>query len=209
MAPGHAPAAVAAPQSLWALLDEHQRLYDHWQTTKTEPDRVAMQATWHIWITSPGSRFGERDTDQQPWPTCTPTVLSRDSGDPDDHLEYRGACLGCGWVSDRTHRLRHGGENAAVEDAHDHTHPGWREIPVVQAPPTPDSPSAYDRGLARWRERWGFLFPDGWLDRGGPIRTKRSPGATRHVPGRAPGGGYDLAAPADATEEPGGQLGLF
>jgi hypothetical protein len=210
MAPGHASPAVAASEGLWALLREHRRLHDLWRTTKSEQDRVVMQASWHIWITSPGSRDDDRDTDEQSWPTCTPTVLSRDTGEPGDHLEYRGACLGCGWVSDRAHRLSRGGENAAVEDAHDHTHPGWREIPVVEAPPTPDSPRAYARGLARWRDRWGSLFPDGWLDHGGPIRTKRSPGGTRHVPGRAPGGGYDLAADADTMpEEPGGQLGLF
>jgi hypothetical protein len=114
---------------------------------------------------------------------------------PDAHLEYRGACLGCGWVSPNTHLIGHGGENAAVEDAHDHTHPGWRELPIVAAVPKLDSPSQYVRQIPRWREQWEPLLPAGWLDAGGPIRTPRRRGESRHIPCRAPGGGYDLAAP--------------
>jgi hypothetical protein len=47
--------------------------------------------------------------------------------------------------------------------------------------------------------------------RAGPIRTNRGKHATRHVPGGAPGGGYDLSAasPTAAPEASGGQLGLF
>jgi len=203
----HAPIAT---ETLWRLLEEHDHLYANWQTTRQEQDRLAMVRTFSIAITAPGSGFGDPKLTREAWPACTPTVLCRDSGEPTDHLEYRGACLGCGWVSDHTHRLRRGGENAAVEDAHDHTHPGWREIPVVEGPPTLDSPHAYERGIGRWRERWELLLPACWLDRGGPIRTPRSHGGTRHVPGRAPGGGYDLAADPGATpEKPGGQLGLF
>jgi hypothetical protein len=209
MPPQNSQLPAAAIDDLWALLDQHSTLYARWQSTKREEDRRAMQASWQIWITSPGSRFGDPASQRESWPTCTPTVLSRDTGEPGDHLEYRGACLGCGWVSDRAHRLRRGGENAAVEDAHDHTHPGWRDIPVVETPPTLDSPHAHTRAISRWRERWEFLLPEGWLDRGGPIRTKRTGAGTRHVPGRAPGGGYDLAAVDGVAEQPGGQLGLF
>jgi len=143
------------------------------------------------------------------WTRCTPTVLCRDSWPRRPHLEYRGACLGCGWVSPRTHWMGAGGENAAVEDAHDHTHPGWRDLPVVAAIPSIDSPARHKQAIVRWRAAWERVLPAGWLDQGGPIRTKRSPLATRHVPGRAPGGGYDLAARADEREIPGGQLELF
>ncbi len=205
-------AVAVATESLWTLLAEHDRLHATWQTTRREDDRVAMVRSFSIAITAPGSRFGHPDTAPPVWPSCTPTVLSRDSGDRTDHLEYRGACLGCGWISDHTHRLRRGGgENTAVEDAHDHTHPGWRELPVVEAPPTLDSPHAHAHAqrLARWRERWELLLPAGWLEQRGPIRTPRSGGGTRHVPGRAPGGGYDLAAVDAVPEAPGGQLGLF
>jgi hypothetical protein len=203
------PATAGATKPLRALLEQHDRLHAIWQTTRCEADRLAMVRSFSISITSPGSRFGDPDLAQNAWPRCTPTILSRDTGERTNHLEYAGACLGCGWVSDRTHRLRYGGENAAVEDAHDHTHPGWREVPVVEAPPTPDSPGAYTHQIARWRERWEQLLPDRWLERGGPIRTPRSRGGTRHVPGRAPGGGYDLSADDALAEAPGGQLGLF
>ncbi|MGO9959336.1 MAG: DUF6349 family protein, partial [Solirubrobacteraceae bacterium] len=60
-----------------------------------------------------------------------------------------------------------------------------------------------------WVEKWAPLLPDGWLERGGPIRTRRERHATRHVPGRAPGGGYDLAADDTVREEDGGQLCLL
>jgi hypothetical protein len=202
-------AVAVATENLWTLLQEHHRLNATWQTTRREQDRLAMVRSFSISITCPGSRFGDPAT-REAWPRCTPTVLSRDTAERTDHLEYRGACLGCGWVSDHTHRLRRGGENAAVEDAHDHTHPGWRKTPVVEAPPSLDSPQAYAYRIARWRQQWEQLLPAGWLDRGGPIRTPRTRGGTRHVPGRAPGGGYDLAAAPDAQPEaPGGQLGLF
>ena len=169
-----------------------------------------MAGGWSIAITAPGDEpFDDGEPLSGRWSRCSPTVLSRDHWPRRPHLEYRGACLGCGWISPRTHLLQAGGENAAVEDAHDHTHPGWRDLPVVAALPSIDSPTGQGRMTGRWRATWEPLLPAGWLDSGGPIRTKRSPLATRHVPGRAPGGGYDLAADADERETPGGQLGLF
>ena len=41
------------------------------------------------------------------------------------------------------------------------------------------------------------MLPVGWLEAGGPIRTYRQPKGCRHVPGGAPGGGYDLSAGVD------------
>ena len=196
--------------SLWDLVEEHRRLEAVWRESRREEDRRAMAGGWSIAITAPGAEpFDDGEPLSGRWSRCSPTVLSRDHWPRRPHLEYRGACLGCGWVSPRTHFLQAGGENAAVEDAHDHTHPGWRDLPVVGALPSIDSPTARERAIGEWRARWEPLLPGGWLDRGGPIRTKRSPLGTRHVPGRAPGGGYDLAAAADEREIPGGQLGLF
>ena len=191
------------------LLDEHARASDAWQTTGREQDRVAMRQTWEIGITQPGNRWNQR-ADLSVWTRCTPTVLDRETGNPDAHLEYRGACLGCGWASPHTHLIGDGGENAAVEDAHDHTHPGWRELAIVAAAPAPDSSSQYVRAIARWREQWERLLPVGWLDAGGPIRTPRSRGASRHVPCRAPSGGYDLAGPEGSQPaDPDGQMALL
>ncbi len=209
---------TATSTPLAELLADHARLHAIWKQSGTEEDRRLMAAAWEIGITQPGAEFRRHRSAPGAEIGCRPTVLCRhrlpepgeDYWGMRDHLAYRGACLGCGWVAERDHLIGHGGENAAVEDAHDHTHPGWREIPVVESPPSLDSPQAYTRGIARWRERWELLLPAGWLEQGGPIRTPRTPPGNRHVPGRAPGGGYDLAAGHDATPEvPGGQLGLF
>ena len=58
---------------------------------------------------------------------------------------------------------------------------------------------ARDQRLARWTARVeqavAAVAGEGWLAGGGPIRTRRDRPASRHVPGRAPGGGYDLSAP--------------
>jgi len=193
---------------LWNLLAEQVRLRAVWKQTREECDRRAMAAAWSIAITAPGDA---RSDDGEPlagrWTRCTPTVLYRDRWPRWPHLEYRGACLGCGWVSSHTHLIGDGGENAAVEDAHDHTHPGWRQLQVVGGPPAADAPADYQRQLDRWRQRWEPLLPAGWLDSGGPIRTHRTPPGGRHVPERAPGGGYDIAT--EDREVLGGQLGLF
>ena len=200
------------PETLWQLLAEHDRLQATWQSTRTEPDRLAMVASWSVAITAPGWSpcYSERAAPCA-WPSCTPTVLTRDTGQRLNHLAYRGACLGCGWVAEQVHPICQGGENAAVEDAHDHTHPGWREIPVVARPNLPDAPSQRRRAIEAWRTRWESPLPARWLDGGGPIRTNRGEQGTRHVPGGAPGGGYDLSATGSTAmpEAPGGQLGLF
>ena len=211
------PAAVArytsrGPETLWQLLAEHDRLQAIWQSTRSEPDRLAMVACWSVAITAPGwSPFSSERPAPGARPSCNPTVLTRDTAQRPNHLAYRGACLGCGWVAGQVHLIRQGGENAAVEDAHDHTHRGWREIPIVARPNLPDAPSQRARAIEAWRSRWEPLLPAGWLDGGGPIRTNRGEHGNRHVPAGAPGGGYDLSATgSNATPEaPGGQLGLF
>ncbi len=56
------------------------------------------------------------------------------------------------------------------------------------------------RALARWAERVNAIYPEGWLEAGGPIRTQRGQYETRHVPDRTPYGGYDMAVPAPGEE---------
>lgn len=114
-------------------------------------------------------------------PEHRPTLLSRVVDEPTWHQLYRGACLGCDWEGET--RRRHG---EAVEDAHDHAWPGWRDLPAVQRPK-----SNYDRWLTEIKR----AYPRGWLEAGGPIVTVRPDSRFgRHEPGKAPGGGYDLAA---------------
>ncbi|WP_157254840.1 DUF6349 family protein [Nonomuraea typhae] len=102
-------------------------------------------------------------------------------------LYYRAACLRCDDFEGPARER----ENDAVEDAHDHVFPGWRKLPVLEPLPY----DATDRARSRWIEQAVRAYPAGWFDQGGPILTYRNPGGTRHVPGRAPGGGYDMARP--------------
>jgi hypothetical protein len=108
----------------------------------------------------------------------------------------RGICLGCGWSGPIRHPEA-GGEHVAVEDAHDHAFPGWRDLPVVPKRPEWGESKAARKAMQTWAARLAQVYPVGWLERGGPIRTDRGPiGSigTRHVPEVAGYGGYDLSA---------------
>lgn len=144
---------------------------------------------WHIYITHPGSKESSRDsTAASTAPDHRPTVLFRVVDEPKWHQVYRGGCLGCDWEGEE-----HTKEGEAAEDAHDHAWPGWRDRPAVLSRP---ATAEYDKkSLNRWVASVRQAYPDGWLDHGGPIRTIRKDSrGMRNVPGRAPGGGYDMAA---------------
>ncbi|MFI9391861.1 DUF6349 family protein [Streptomyces bauhiniae] len=145
---------------------------------------------WRINWGHPG--FAHR-TPPEPTTEHQPTVLVRSWGRPapDGSGEtwpylHRGACLGCTWEGPDRRRT-----DEAVEDAHDHTHPGWRDLPAV--------PEHQGR---RWLTYVQHLYPDGWFDRGGPVRTVRTGIEKRHRPGVAPGGGYDLAVQPPRRNDP-------
>ena len=104
----------------------------------------------------------------------------------------RGACLGCDCEGEP-----HGSESAAVEDAHDHSWPGWRELPVVPARPERGSNSKQVAAMGRWIDTVADTYPTGWLAAGGPIRTLRDSRGTRHVPYATGFGGWDLAVVVD------------
>ena len=111
--PTNQPTAVTDPsiECLWDLLQVAAERETRWRTDHQETGRRTYRASWDIWITCPGSRHeGVRPTPGT-WGRCTPTVLACDTGDDDNHLAYRGACLGCGWVAERVHLIGHGGEN--------------------------------------------------------------------------------------------------
>lgn len=121
---------------------------------------------WRIASTHPGDR--QHDDDDPATETCWPTIEHGPA-----HA-YRGRCLGCEWRGS----IRDD-ENTAVEDAHDHTHPGWRELPAVPAP-TFDKDQ---RKRSDWMTKVHALYPFGWLDQpAAPIVTKRRPMGTRHHP---------------------------
>ncbi|MFB1042337.1 DUF6349 family protein [Streptomyces chrestomyceticus] len=175
-------------------------------TTPTEPVGAIARHTAYLpqfWDKSQDSRGVWRiDWGHPGFTHCTPpepttdhqpTVLVRRwdlpaPEHPDETWPYlhRGACLGCTWEGPDRRRT-----DEAVEDAHDHTHPGWRDLP-----PLPE------RRGRHWLTHATQLYPTGWFDTGGPIRTIRTGVEKRHLPGKAPGGGYDLAVTPPQTERP-------
>lgn len=187
---------------LGRLLIEHDRLNQQWTSDRTfQQARHQVAAAWSIWTTHPPTTHrGDLDiagyleavaTDR-----CQPTVLSSDTRDwgdnPGGSLRWRGACRGCGWVSDITPS-----ENTATETAMDHSHPGWRDMPVIDS-----SPAGGDKKqVAKWEAHVRAMYPPAWLDSGGPILTARKQFGRRHVPGRAPGGGYDMAGERETVEQ--------
>lgn len=148
------------------------------------PQVLAIPQGWQVALCEP---------DEAPGPGCQPTVIARYRRG-DAPTQYRGACLGCGWVGrDRET------SNVAVEDAHDHTHPGWRSLPVVDLPRRTGDPRRDAAMLARVGVELVRTHPSGWPERCGPIRAHRdSPIASRHVPGNSPWGGYEMAVVGEA-----------
>ena len=161
---------------------------------------------WRLAITAPGNQLGRHDTLTPDGGACRPTIEEtylwdhsrRDDRFPKESVRvaivYRGACLGCGWAGD----AHADDENAAVDDAHDHSWPGWRELPIV--PRRPDD----TKSQTKWRSqlsalyRAGGLDVDHWLAPGAPFRTARTRGGTRsHC---VHGGGYDICG--TITERP-------
>ncbi len=98
------------------------------------------------------------------------------------HLRYKSACKPCAWAGPV-----HSEENRAVEDAMDHAWPGWRTQPAMPAVPYGD------HAVRGWLAEARRIYPPGWVDRGGPVRTLRGSAGTRHHDGTA-WGGFNMAA---------------
>jgi Family of unknown function (DUF6349) len=143
----------------------------------------------HAWRAEIGG--GRSD---QPTGVCRPITLTadlrcdhyRDECSCIGDLVYRGACLHCDWEGPV--RDDH---NGAVEDAHDHAWPSWRDLPCVPRRPELGTSAKQKTAMTRWAETINDVYPDGWLESGGLIRTVRGRYGTRHVPDHTGFGGYD------------------
>jgi hypothetical protein len=161
---------------------------------------------WELCTTAPG---GHLTVDElAAWPTDNPgahepTILYVDRRNAHDeapvdvdeeHLWYRAACLGCDFEGDPTTS-----ENKATEDAHDHTHPWWRDLPLTKRLRYDASPKARAAAVAKALAAAEQAVP-GCTASGRPIpvRTVREPGGTRH---HSSGllGGYDLCGAVEAA----------
>ncbi|MFD5428246.1 DUF6349 family protein [Streptomyces sp. NPDC127084] len=140
-------------------------------------DREVRRRTWSISYGLPGftTQFG---TPPQPATRHTPTSMDRAVADA--KWINRGACLACTWEGPERHR-----RDEAIEDAHDHTHPGWRQLPIFH--PCPSGKSA-----KTWQRHLESTYPEGWFDAGGPLRLYAKPPFDMHDAGAAPGGGFIL-----------------
>jgi hypothetical protein len=54
--------------------------------------------------------------------------------------------------------------------------------------------------MARWAAEVDAIYPTGWLESGGPIRTSRTGCGTRHVPDHTGFGGYDICGEIRPTQ---------
>lgn len=103
-------------------------------------------------------------------------------------LMYQANCPPCRWHVITEH------ENEAVEAWHDHAMPGWRALPIL---PTKLSTADEKKARAAAAKWCAENYPAEWQRPGAPVITRRGAYGGRHVGGRSPFGGYDLAAPND------------
>jgi Family of unknown function (DUF6349) len=181
--------------------------FDAWADEHGRFGCVPRSHGWHGWDIPPVVHLNRAYADML-LDRCQPAILTADlrrwprtapvpACGCDGPLLYRAACRGrgCLWESPE-----HGRENPAAEDGMDHAWPGWRDLPVIAAPPHYLNGAARERQEAAWLARVSPAYPPGWIEAGGPIRTRRAKYATRHVPGWTPFGGYDMAVPAAGEE---------
>lgn len=168
--------------------------FEAWKDTHGAFGCIPYSHGWHVQL---ALRYPRTPTDR-----CRPTILVADLRcqcdnrwkDPNHclcvgDLVYRGVCTGCDWEGP----VR-GDENSAVEDAHDHAWPGWRDTPIVPRSPGRGTSRQAQDALQRWLSGLPAGYPPGWVESGGPIRTARD---GRHVENYTGFGGYDLAAEPD------------
>lgn len=99
-------------------------------------------------------------------------------------IKYRPRCNTCGWrIPGRYER-----HTDAVEAALDHAWPSWRELPVLEPVPSFSQPDE------EWKAAALAVYPKGWLEAGGPVKTLAGDPSLRHRQYGSPWGGFEVAA---------------
>jgi hypothetical protein len=172
-----------------------------WHDTYGHFDCLVRSHAWRDEIGGHGFGHGRVPRSEVCRPITLTADLLCDHHDSDcccvGDLVYRGACLHCDWEGEI--RADH---NTVVEDAHDHTWPGWRVLPIVARRPEPGTYARQKAATDRWIAAVNDVYPEGWLESGGPIRTARTYYATRHVPCYTGFGGYDLSGQIEPETRP-------
>ncbi len=185
-----APAWTGAPLGFTTAYYSPPDLDAAWDRYIFENGRFGCIPNSHMWHRAV-AHDGITGSDDIDTPAHTAHVFTADVGcrclrPYDDRCSCTTAylhqiiCDRCTW-----HAI--GDENTVVEGWHDHAFPGWRTLPVVPETKT-------DRARAAWIEA---NYPEHARTPGAPIRTLRQRIGGRHIPGRSPWGGYDLAVVAE------------
>lgn len=169
------PTELDAALEHWTFLHAHDKTHINsrmWRHSITFPESDQVAGHGLVLYTTDLHCEPWKHPDKQESCTCV--------GD----LMYQAICDPCEWngITDS--------ENGVVEMWHDHALPGWRQLPVV-----PSRLRMMDKdGLSEAAKKWIVEhYPQSRQVLGAPIITERHPYGTRHVPGRSPGGGYDLS----------------
>ncbi len=195
--------ALVLPNNLYAMQEAAiQRgeghavlsLFQAWSEERNDRSWADIRRDGPVYRWSPTICGPRLNSDRE---GCQPIILNADlrcdHHRPGCHcpgdLIYRHLCT-CGHVDEARDC-----ENGAAEDAMDHGWTGWRDLPILACSMPMEKGTQRDR----WTETVNETYPAGWLEAGGPVRTARSNGGRRHVPGRTPHGGYDMGVPVAET----------
>lgn len=118
-------------------------------TSLRNTDREILRKTWSIGYGDPGytTQLGT-----PPEPSTRHAATSIYKIITDALWLHRGACLACPWEGPDQRR-----RDAAIEDAHDHTHPEWRNLPILDRAPS-------NKGSRIWWLHVRARYPEGWFD---------------------------------------------
>ncbi len=177
--------------------------FDAWAEEHGRFGCVVRSHGWCAWELPIGIKM-DRSNENFLLDRCEPAILAADLREPnpscdcDGPLLYRAVCRGRGCIWESAVYPR---ESTAVEDGMDHAWPGWRDLPVIPAPPRYLNGAHRERAEAAWLAKAAGAYPVGWIEAGGPIRTQRPKHETRHVPNWTPFGGYDMAVLAPGQDD--------
>ena len=146
----------------------------------------------HAWR---AAGHGDQRTEQ-----CRPVTLTEDlrcQHDNDSYcyvgdLRHRRACPHSPWAGPA--RDSH---HCAAQDDHHHSRPGWRDLPSAARRLESGTKSRHHTVADRWARQVNAVYPTGWLEAGGPIRTVRRPMRRRPVPSHTGFGGDEESANLD------------
>ncbi len=186
-----------------------QTYYWRVRNARTRQSPASAGQVWHVQPGHPGGAYSDFGHELDPPKHHAPTLLSRSRPGRRDEREFRGGCLSCSWEGPTHRGSGYGnGDNAAIEDAHDHAFPGWRTLPsITKVADRWDIPG--DR--RRWKQLTSF-YPLGWVYHGAPLLVWSRYRHETHAPPHRRRPRYELRIdrpPTSRGERPTDQGALF